>query len=137
MWNLYRPGGPGEALVVIPTSPATPGYTVTPKYWTFRQYAKWLRPGARRIGAASADGEVLASAWRDAAAGTIAAVLINRRAEPRWVVVEGGQLGDALRIVRSSPTESGVELSADSPERFGTRSVLLPARSVTTIVWQE
>ena len=34
MWNLYRPGGPGEASIVISSRPGEPGYTITPKYWT-------------------------------------------------------------------------------------------------------
>jgi glucosylceramidase len=137
MWNLYRPGGPGEALVVIPTTPGVPGYTVTPKYWTFRQYTRWVRPGAVRIGATSGDDEVLASAYRDAAAGTITAVLINRRHEARWALADGARLGPALRVVRSSALEQGVELPPDSPHRFGERTVLLPPRSVTTVVWED
>jgi O-glycosyl hydrolase len=137
MWNLYRPGGPGEALVVIPTTPGTAGYTVTPKYWSFRQYTKWVRPGAVRIGAASADPEVLASAYRDAAAGTITAVLINRRSDARWGVINGACLGAAQRVVRSSQTESGVELPPEAPDRFDDRAVLLRPRSVTTLVWQD
>ena len=137
MWNLYRPGGPGEALVVIPTSPGVAGYTVTPKYWSFRQYTKWVRPGAVRIGATSADPEVLTSAYRDVAAGTITTVLINRRSEARWGVMNGTCLGPSLHVVRSSETESGVELPAASPERFADRAVLLRPRSVTTLVWQD
>lgn len=139
MWNLYRPGGPGEALVVIPTQRGVGGYTVTPKYWTLRQFTKYVRPGARRIGAASEDPEVLASAYRDAAAGTLTAVLINRRDEARWALLGGalGTLGPPARVVRSSASESGVELAPDSGALFGPRAVHLPARSVTTVVWPD
>jgi glucosylceramidase len=137
MWNLYRPGGPGEALIVIPTAPGTPGYTVTPKYWTFRQYSKWVRPGAVRIDARSADAEVRVSAFRDDAARATVAVLINRAAEGRWALVEGGVLLEAPLLVRSSESEHGVEIAPDSIDRIGPRIVKLPPRSVTTAVWPD
>jgi glucosylceramidase len=133
MWNLYRPGGPGEALIVIPTSPGGSAYTVTPKYWTLRQFTRYVRRGARRIGATSDDAKLLASAYQDE--GNTVAVLINTDSEPRWALVFGGQLQQPPLLVRSSATEGGVELPPDSTERFGPRSFRLPPRSVTTAVW--
>ena len=137
MWNLYRPGGPGEALVVIPTAPGLGDYTVTPKYWTLRQFTRFVRPGAQRIEASSGDPQLLVSAYRDPLAGTITAVLINAASEARWALVFGAEaeLGDPPQLVRSSESENGVELPADSPERLGPRMLRLPARSVTTAVW--
>lgn len=135
MWNLYRPGGPGEALVVIPTRAGEPGYTVTPKYWTFRQFSKWVRPGAVRIGATSDAADLLVSAFRDDAAGRTVAVLTNRGAEPLWALIEGGALAEPGAVVRSAEGELGLELAPDHPDRFGPRAIRLPPRSVTTAVW--
>jgi O-glycosyl hydrolase len=136
MWNLYRPGGPGEAAIVIPTRVGDPGYTITPKYWTLRQYTKFVKPGAVRIGASSGDPDVLVSAFRDdAAAGRLVAVAINRASEPRWAFFEGAALDGQPEIVRSSETEHGASLPLDSTDRFASRAALLPARSVTTFVW--
>jgi O-glycosyl hydrolase len=135
MWNLYRPGGPGEAAIVIPTAPGVPGYTVTPKYWTLRQYAKYVRAGAVRIGATSDDPELLVTAFRDDAAGKLTAVAINRADAPRWVYFDGAALRGSPQIVRTSPLENGVEIAQDSDDRFGNRSLLLPARSVATLSW--
>ena len=137
MWNLYRPGGPGEALVVIPTTPGQSAYTVTPKYWTLRQFTRFVRPGAQRIEAGSGDPELLVSAYRDPASGAIAAVLINTASDARWAIVAGAEaeLGDPPQVVRSSETENGVELPGDSGDRFGPRVLRLPARSVTTAAW--
>lgn len=137
IWNLYRPGGPGEALVVIPTAPGVGGYQVTPKYWTARQYLKFVRPGARRIAASSADPDVLVTAYRDEAAGRLVAVLLNRGAEARWAVFQGVEPAGLPRIVRSSPAAYGEELAPESVERFGPRALLLPPRSVVTAVWSE
>jgi O-glycosyl hydrolase len=137
MWNLYRPGGPGEAAIVIPTQPGVPSYTITPKYWTLRQYTKWVKPGAVRFEAASDGAEVKVSAFRDDAAGKIVAVAINVADTPRWVLFEGAELEAAPQVVRTSATENGVELPLDSNERFGARSALLPARSVTTFAWTQ
>lgn len=137
MWNLYRPGGPGEALVVIPTRAGVGGFTVTPKYWTLRQFTKWVRPGAVRIAASVADPELLVSAYRDDAASRTVAVLINPSAEARWVLVEGGDLDRAPLLVRSSETEQGREVGEETRDRFGTRAIRLPASSVTTAVWPD
>jgi len=135
MWNLYRPGGPGEAAIVIPTRHGDPGYTITPKYWTLRQYAKYVRPGAVRIGSDSPDADVLVSAFRDDANAKLVAVAINRHDTPRWVLFEGAETTRAPQVVRSAPAETGVEIALDSADRIGDRSVLLPGRSVTTLVW--
>src|SRR5262249_42945435 len=84
MWNLYRPGGPGEAAIVIPTQIGVHGYTITPKYWTLRQFTRYVKPGAQLI-ASTADGDdVLVSAFRDDAAGQLVAVAINLADAPRW-----------------------------------------------------
>lgn len=135
MWNLYRPGGPGEAAIVIPTRSGDPGYTVTPKYWTLRQYTKYVRPGAVRIDAASPDADVLVSAFRDDARAKLVAVAINRHDTPRWVLFEGAAIARPPEVIRSAPAETGVEIALDSADRIGDRTVLLPGRSVTTLVW--
>jgi glucosylceramidase len=136
MWNLYRPGGPGEALVVIPTQGGVPGYTVTPKYWTFRQFTKWVKPGARRVSASSPDPGLRVSAFVDEAAGTLTAVYTRTANEPVWALVpDTPDLGEPTTVVQSTESAPGLELPADSPGRFGPRAVRLPARSVTTVVW--
>ena len=137
MWNLYRPGGPGEALVVIPTAAGTGDYTVTPKYWTLRQFTRFVRPGAQRIESSCPDAQVLVSAYLDPTSGAITAVLINTASDARWALVGGADdaIGGPPRLVRSSETENGVELPADSPDRLSPRMLRLPPSSVTTAVW--
>jgi glucosylceramidase len=134
VWNLYRPGGPGEALIVISPTHGAAGYTVTPKYWTARQFTKFIRPGARRIAAGSADPELAVTAYRNPDGATVA-VFLNRSSEPRWAVIEGGSLGTAPRFVRTSPAESGAEIPDVSTDRFGPRGLYLPGRSVSTAIW--
>jgi O-glycosyl hydrolase len=134
IWQLYRPGGPGEALVVISPTPGAPGYTVTPKYWTARQYLKFVRPGAVRIDAASEDAALLVSAYRNPDGATVA-VLLNESDTPRWALVSGGALEGPPRFVRTSPGENGVDVPETSTDRIGSRMLWLPARSVSTAVW--
>ncbi len=135
MWNLYRPGGPGEAAIVIPTTRGAHGYTVTPKYWTLRHYAKYVRAGAVRIEASSEDTDLLVTAFRDDAAGKLVAVAINRADAPRWAVFHGAAISGAPQVVRTTALESGAELAADSVDRFADRSLLMPARAVATLIW--
>lgn len=134
VWNLYRPGGPGEALVVISPTHGAPGYTVTPKYWTARQFAKFIRPGARRITADADDPAVAASAYRNVD-GSIVTIFLNRSSDARWALIEGGSFGGPPRFVRTSPAEEGAEVPEDSTERIGPRVLRLPGRSVSTAVW--
>lgn len=136
MWNLYRPGGPGEAAIVIPTQQGVPGYTVTPKYWTLRQFTKYVKPGAELVAATEDDADLLVSAFRDDAAGQLVAVAINRADAPRWAVFEGGALVGPPQVVRTSASEHGAVVPLDSLDRYADRSHLLPPRSVTTIVWE-
>lgn len=135
MWNLYRPGGPGEAAIVIPTVANQSSFTITPKYWTLRQYTKWVRPGAVRIDAASGDADVLVSAFRDDAQAKLVAVAINRHDAPRWILFDDAAIAGPPQMIRSAPSETGVEIPVDSADRIGNRTVLLPGRSVTTLVW--
>ncbi len=114
--------------------PAAGEYLVTPKYWTARQYLKYVRPGAVRIRAASADPDLLVTAYRGPAPGTTTAVLINRGAEARYAIVEA-EVSGVPTVVRSSPTEQGLEIPPDSVERFGHRTFHVPAQSVTTLIW--
>jgi hypothetical protein len=51
------------------------------------------------------------------------------------VLFEGAETTRAPQVVRSAPAETGVEIALASADRIGDRSVLLPGRSVTTLVW--
>jgi len=100
-----------------------------------RQYAKYVRAGALRIEASSDDADLLVTAFRDDAAGKLVAVAINRADAPRWAVFNGANLSGAPEVVRTSELESGASVSPDSPDRFADRSLLMPARSVATLIW--
>lgn len=133
VWTFYYPGGPGEALVSITTN-GSGGYTVHPKFWTARQFMKYVRAGAHRVGASSDTAAVKVSAYRNPD-GALVAVLLNEGTEPAWAVVEGGELGDPPRFIRTSPGENGVEHPNESVERIGGRMLRLPGRSVSTAIW--
>lgn len=133
VWTFVYPGGPGEALISITTN-GSGAYTVHPKFWTARQYMKYVRGGAFRIGAASDSADVRVSAYRNPD-GSVVAVFVNPGTEARWAVIEGPGLGEAPRFVRTAPGENGVEIANESTDRFGPRMLRLPARSVATAVW--
>lgn len=133
VWTFYYPGGPGEALISITTN-GSGQYTVHPKFWTARQYMKYIRAGAHRIGASSADAAVKVSAYRNPD-GSLVAVFLNETEAPRWAVISGAALGDPPRFIRTAPGENGVEHPDESVERIGGRMLRLPARSVSTAIW--
>ena len=130
MWNLYRPGGPGEAAIVIPTTPGAHGYTVTPKYWTLRQYAKYVRPGAVRIEASSDDPDLLVTAFRDDAAGKLDRGRDQSRRRTRAGPSSTARSSSARRRwCARRRLENGVEVPLDSADRFARSLAAAAARA--------
>ena len=75
------------------------------------------------------------TAFRDDTAGKLVAVAINRADAPRWAVFDGAGFSGAPEVVRTSPLETGAAIAPDSIDRFGDRALLMPARSVPTLIW--
>lgn len=116
---IFNPGGGGAFSIELP-----------PRYHTFGQFSKYVRPGAVRIGI-TASGSGLAPIAFETPAGGIVVVLINRGASESTLRLEGlGGITNMLRT-RTSEGENGIRISEHSVE--GGLTLLLPARSVTTL----
>jgi glucuronoarabinoxylan endo-1,4-beta-xylanase len=77
VWGLFWPqDGTGQGLITIPSYGAST-YTVTPKFYAVKQYFKFIRPGSKRIEAASNNTNVLVSAYVNEANGNVTIVAIN------------------------------------------------------------
>lgn len=102
-------------------------------YYVTGQYARYVRPGDRRVGAQSSDPAVLASAF--AGPQRIALVLINDGTEARdaQIDLQGASVG-TLAGERTSAEESWVRVEARPVDGEAGRFVLaLPPRSVTSL----
>jgi glucuronoarabinoxylan endo-1,4-beta-xylanase len=77
VWGLFWPNdGTGQGLITIPSYNAS-SYTVTPKFYAVKQYFKFIRPGSKRIEAASNNPNILASAYMNETNGNVTIVAIN------------------------------------------------------------
>lgn len=102
-------------------------------YYVTGQYARYVRPGDHRVGAASSDPAVLASAFAGPA--RIAVVLINDGDEARDAQIDltGTAIG-TLAGERTSAGESWARVDAQPVEgRTGRFVLALPPRSVTSL----
>lgn len=107
---------------------------ITGMGYAIGHYARWLRPGAVRIDAASRDPLVLTSAFRDDDSHRLVVVIINNAGEPRHVHLEikalrvsGGVVGE-----QSTAAAAWVPVTA-GPVAEDAFSVDVPPRSVTTL----
>lgn len=107
----------------------------SPKYAAAKQFYRYVRPGAVRVGSHSGHPDVLASAFRHDADGTLTAVLINRSdaAQPVEFTLRGTDQPATYQLVRSSATEGCAPVGT-----FALRQplLLLPPRSVVTLLGQ-
>jgi O-glycosyl hydrolase len=98
-------------------------------YYVSKQYYRYIRPGAVRVGASSVNNNVVVSAYEHAAAGTHTIVLANTSTSAQSVTLGGTGLPASFTIYRTSASEN-----AANAGEYATGSALsLPARSVTTL----
>ena len=99
------------------------------KYYVSKQFYRYIRPGAVRVGASSANSNVFVSAFEHAGAGTHTIVLANTSTSAQSVTVGGANLPASFTIYRTSASENALnagDYAAGSP-------LSLPARSITTL----
>jgi len=107
------------------------GYILTDRFYAFRQYAKFIDPGWKRITASSSSNSIRISAFISGDGDSLTAVVLNLSRSPESMTLDpGGYIAHSSRLVRTSETEKGADLGpfdASSP-------LALPGRSITTIV---
>jgi O-glycosyl hydrolase len=107
--------------------------TITKQGYGFRQFAHWVRPGAKRIDAASGDPELLVSSYKHAANGTFTIVAINMGLSPKTVrfAIQNYPSLPSLGAYRTSATENSADLGPQSLAGNAFTAVL-PPQSTTT-----
>ena len=133
-WGLYF-DKPGEALVYARES-GVEKFTVTPKFYTSKNYFRFVRPGAVRADTHGAPEGVLATAFVHEAERTVAIVLINTRADRVELSLRFENLPPVggFNVYRTTKDLKCEPLAAPMPVRRGEARLALPARSVTTLV---
>ena len=134
-WGSSEPtfNGDNESLIQIN------GTTVIPsgRLWAFANFSRFVRPGAVRIGATTADTGLDLTAFRNRD-GSVAIVVLNTGTTPDTVSFGLQNLGlqDGPAVVRPYLTDSTSDTAAQAPifTRSGDFTSTLPARSLVSFV---
>ena len=101
---------------------------LTPLGYAFKNYYRFIRPGAVRIGSESTDAGILTVAFRHPESNDLSIVLINQTTETKSVSVNiPFQHGD-LTLYRTSASQNCANLG-----RVSDGTVSLPANSISTL----
>jgi O-glycosyl hydrolase len=99
------------------------------KYYVSKQFYRYIRPGAVRVGATSNNANVFVSAFEHAGQGTHTIVLANTSTSAQNVTIGGAGLPGSFTIFRTSASDNAAEVGI-----YTTGSSLgLPARSLVTL----
>ena len=129
-WQVVDNAGGWGFLKNDMTDVTKPEYQINRKFWVMGQFSKYIRPGARFI--AVDDRDTLAAF--DAAKRVLTIVTTNSRdaGRPMNIDLSGfARLGASARVIRTSPTQNGVELPV-LKLRNKSLSDIIPPQSVTT-----
>ncbi len=104
----------------------------SPKYFAAKHFYRYVRPGAVRVESTSGHDDVLASAFRHEANGTLTVVLINRSDAAQTVRLAIGGTGNpgSYQLFRSDAIQ-GCALAGTL--RMGKPTLTMPPRSMVTL----
>lgn len=105
------------------------GLTKGKKYYASKQFYRYIRPGAVRVGASSTNANVSVSAFQHAGQGTQTIVLANTSSSAQTITVGGAGLPSSFTVFRTSATDNCGDVGVYTA---GT-SLTLPARSLVTL----
>jgi O-glycosyl hydrolase len=125
--------GDNEGLVQLDTSTGT----VTPsgRLWAFANYSRFVRPGAIRIGASSANSDLDVTAFRNVN-GSVAIVVLNTATSSQTASFSVRGAGAAGPVAIPYVTDDSHDTAAQAPLPVihGSFGATLPAGSLTTFV---
>ena len=99
------------------------------KYYVSKQFYRYIRPGAVRVGASSTNANVFVSAYEHTGQGTHTIVLANTSTTTQNVTVGGAGLPETFTIFRTSATDNAADVGIYTA---GT-TLSLPGRSIVTL----
>lgn len=133
MWGFFGSWeNPGTHLVRLNYNGAQYlGYELTKPYYVMGQYSRFVKPGARRIGAASTAAGITVTAYLDGS--TVSIVALNTTTSSRTLPfsLSGISGVTSVQAVRTSTGENWVALPT-IPASGSAFTAALPANSITT-----
>jgi O-glycosyl hydrolase len=132
-WGTTTPteNGDNEGLVLI--NPTTGTVTPSGRLWAFANYSRFVRPGAVRIGATSANGDLEVTAFRNLD-GSVAIVVLNTATTAQSATFAlngtGARGGAAIPFLTDNTSDTAAQ--APLPVIHGSFGATLPAGSLVT-----
>jgi len=125
--------GDNEGLVQLDTS--TGAVVPSGRLWAFANYSRFVRPGAVRIGASSANSDLDVTAFRNVN-GSVAIVVLNTAATAQTASfsVRGTGAGGPVAVPYLTDDSHDTAAQAPLPVIRGSFGATLPAGSLTTFV---
>lgn len=120
-WSFSVSEGSPEFGLVVSNRP-------TSRYYISKQYYKFIRPGAVRVGASSASIPTLA--FKDDKAKTVSVILLNNTTQPQAMEIKGKGLPSQWESYTTSNSRNCEKGKAVGPDGL----IILPPSSVTTLV---
>jgi O-glycosyl hydrolase len=134
-WGTSTPtfNGDNESLVQVNTTTNT--VSASGRLWAFANYSRFVRPGAVRIGASSANGNLDVTAFRNLN-GSVSVVVLNTATSAQTTVFSLRNTGAFGLVATPYLTDATHDTSAQPgiPVQGGSFTATLPARSLVTYV---
>jgi O-glycosyl hydrolase len=133
-WGLYF-DKKGEALIYAKENKAEK-YEITPKFYTSKNWFRFVRPGAYRVDCLPAEGKLEASAFWHPRRRELVAVVVNPGRLERYarVRVDGLPAPKSTQLHRTSEREKCVKLDPER-EKVDAHRLRFPPESVSTLVF--
>jgi glucuronoarabinoxylan endo-1,4-beta-xylanase len=101
---------------------------LTPLGYAFKNYYRYVRPGAIRVDAQSTDADILALAFKDPANNALTVILINQSDQLKSVTTSSVASQSQFVLYRTSSSENCKDLGT-----INSSSIVLPAKSISTL----
>lgn len=111
-------------------------YELSKRVWAFAHYARYIRPGARRVGLDIIGGDdVLGSAYVNEDKGSVVVVVLNPLREGRVleVALEDCEVAEGVRAWVTDQDNDMAEVDVDWDPEAGVASVEVPPRGLVTL----
>jgi glucosylceramidase len=130
LWNHNGLIGSGHALITKNVDGVSDG-TPTKGYWTHAHFARFIRPGWKRVSAASGTNDVTVSAYAYAPTGGMSLVAINSSSSAQDITlsISGGEIPDTFEGKLTSADGNFVDMGAV----FASGAITMPANSIMSL----
>ena len=130
-WGMSQSTENGDNEGLVQLDPSTGAVTASGRLWAFANYSRFVRPGAVRIGASTANGNLEVLAFRNLD-GSEAVVVLNTATTAQPATFAAGRPGLAIPYLTDDTHDTAAQPPV--PVVNGSFTTTLPARSLVTFV---